>query len=122
MIVIRKSCLNGKIVWVWRGKSRHSARTAYYRACKQEVERVRHWGETAAQRRRNLLRTLTECMADMALTDEMAPEQIAMANIVKRLSEEDFACHTEFYEHIMEERRRRKAAREAKEKEKMSSK
>lgn len=107
VIVIRKSCLTGKVVWVYKGSSRHAASTAYWRACQREVERVRHWGETAAQRRARIMQLLNECLEDLPITADMPPKQKAAVRQLLRLSKEDIACHREFYEHIMEERRRR---------------
>ena len=105
VIVIRKSCLTGKVVWVYRG-TRGAARTAYWRACKREVERVQRWGETAAQRRARIMQLLNECIADVPITSDMPPGQEAAVRQLLRLSKEDIACHREFYEHILEERRR----------------
>lgn len=108
VIVIRRSCLTGKVVWVYKGPNKRAANTAYCRACKREVERVRHWGETAAERRANILRVLNDYLADIPLNAKLSPEQKAAVKKLQQLSKEDIACHREFYEHIMEERRRRR--------------
>lgn len=107
IIVIRKSCLTGRVVWVYKGPTKGAARSAYCRACKREVDRVRHWGETTAQRRAGIMRLLNECIDAMPITSDMTPKQKAAVRQLINLSKEDIACHREFYEHILEERRRR---------------
>lgn len=110
VIVIRRSCLTGKVVWIYKGSSKGAAYTAYCRACKREVERMRRWGETTAERRANILRVLNDFLADIPLNAKLSPEQKAAVKKLQQLSKEDIACHREFYEHIMEERRRRREA------------
>lgn len=107
VIVIRRSCITGKVVWVYRGKSRGAAYVAYHRACRMEVQRVRHWSETAAERRARILGMLNEWLEDLGITDTLTPEQAVAARQIQELANEDIACDREFYEHIMEERRRR---------------
>ena len=107
LLVIRRSCLTGKVVWVYRCSSKGAARVAYHRACRNEVKRMRHWGETAAQRRANIMKVLNECLADIPLDSALSNAQKAAARRLQAISKEDIACHREFYEHIIEERRRR---------------
>lgn len=107
VIVVRKSCITGKVVWLYRGKSRAAARTAYWRACREEVRRVHHWSETTAERKANIITLLNACLADLDITDRLTPQQVVAARQLRSLSKEDIASHREFYEHILEERRRR---------------
>lgn len=104
--VIVRSCLTGQVVWIYRGASKRSADSTYCRACQCEVERVRHWSRIAARRKANILRLLSECMAGMAIDGVMTPEQKAAAKRLTSMAE-DPGCYREFYDHIMEERRRR---------------
>lgn len=106
-IVIRRSCLTGRAVWMWCGKSRCAAYKAYSRACAAEVDRVRRWGETTVRRRSAILQLLNECLADIPITQSLTPEQTAAATALRELSREDVGCDREFYNHIIEERRRR---------------
>ena len=110
--IILKSCLTGKPVWIYRGPSRDSARIAYWRACRSEVERVRHWPEYAARRASNIARLLSDCMADMPIDASLTPSQEEAARQLRSIGKKDFACHRDFYEHVMEERGRRKSDRE----------
>ena len=110
VIVIRRSCLTGKVVWLYRGPSKSAAHVAYHRACKAEIQRVRHWGETAAKRRSNIMRLLNECLDEIPITATLTPQQIEWSRMLRSISKEDIACHREFYDHIIEERRRRDEA------------
>lgn len=109
--VIRKSCLTGKAVWIYRGPSHNAARIAYWRACKKEVERVRNWPETMARRKANILAFLSELTANLPPLAEMPPEKRAAARKMLALAEEQPDPGLAFYEHIMEERRRKEEDR-----------
>lgn len=50
---------------------------------------------------------LSECLAETPITSALTPLQIAASKQLRAISKEDIACHKEFYEHIIEERRRR---------------
>ncbi len=94
-------------MWIYKGPSKGAANTAYWRACKKEIERVRGWGVRTAWRKSNIIRLLNECIEDIPITSEMSSKQKAAIQQLLKLSKEDIACHREFYEHIVEERRRR---------------
>ncbi len=102
--VIRKSCVTGKAVWIYRGPSRHAAWKAYRRACVREIERMRNWSQSVAQRKDNIRRMLSDCMADKTFTDKLPDEQKAAARQLIAISKES-VCVSDFYNHIMEERR-----------------
>lgn len=110
--IILKSCLTGKAVWIYRGPSRTAAQKAYCRACHKEVERVRRWTEEAERRKSNIMRVLTELTAGMPATAELPPEKRQLAKQLLSLSEKTIPAGSAFYEHIMEERRRREADRQ----------
>lgn len=116
ILVVRKSCLTGKVVWLYWGSSQGAARWAYHHACEEEIKRVNNWGERAEARRRNILKLLDECLSYIPITEALTPEQAEAARRLRNLSKEDIACHREFYEHIMEERRRREEDREIRKK------
>lgn len=114
VVVIVRSCLTGKPVWLYRGASLHGSESAYWRACKYEIERFRGWSRTVARRKANIQRLLSECMAGLGINAALTPEQKAAA---KRLASyaEPPAYYREFYDHVMEERRRRKRDRQIRE-------
>lgn len=105
--VIRRSCLTGKAVWIYRGPSTVAANRSYQRACKREVERVRRWSSISAIRRQNITRLLNDCIDKLPFTAELTSQQKESAKTLQKLSKQP-SCSREFYEHIMEERRRRK--------------
>ena len=110
--VILRSCLTGKVVWIYRGPSQEAARKAYFRACKKEIEHVRSWAERMAQRTASITRLLTNCLADKPIDAELTPDQQEAAKELQAISKKQLECHSEFYDHIMEERRRREEDRE----------
>lgn len=107
ILSIRRSCLTGNAVWINKAPSKQAVWRAYWRACKREVERVARWGETVERRKENLRHLIHELMAS-ASSDEPSPGREAAARRLNKLSEENVACHKGFYDHIVEERRRRK--------------
>lgn len=109
---IVKSCLTGKVVWIYRGPSREAARQAYWRACRKEIERVRRWGEHAARRVADVTRILTECTEGLPINAELTPQQKDAARQLRSIIKSAPECPREFYDHIMEERRRRAEDRE----------
>ena len=110
--VIRRSCLTGEVVWIYSGPSKSAAWVAYKRACQREVERVRQWCDTVARRKKNILGILNECMAGIPMTDDLPPGKKEAARQLLALSRQNVACHRSFYDHIMEERRRKAEDRE----------
>lgn len=108
LTVIRNSCITGKAVWIYQGPSRHAAWKAYRRACIREVERMRNWSQTAAKRRENIRRMLNDCMTDKPFTDTLPDEQKTAARQLIAISKESSSCQSDFYNHIIEERRRQK--------------
>lgn len=110
--VIRRSCLTGAAVWVYQGPSRSAAMRAYHRACVKEVRRVRQWVKTAEQRMSNVASLMAACQARLPAGARLTPEQAAAARRLKAIQETAADCHMEFYDHIMEERRRRKIDRQ----------
>lgn len=110
--VIRRSCLTGKVVWIYRGTSRAAARVAYLRACRKEVDRVRSWKEWVRLRKATVLRILSECTASLSIDAVLTPEQTEAARKLQAIGKKDVECDTDFYDHIMEERRRREEDKE----------
>lgn len=111
VIVIRKSCITGRAVWIYRGPSRNAAYVAYSRACRKEVQRVRNWSVRVAERRAFILGLLNEWLADIPITQPLTPQQEAAAKEIRALAIRGVDCELEFYNHIMEERRRRMETR-----------
>lgn len=108
VVVFRKSCLTGQAVWLCQGwKSLKAEREAYYRACQREVKRVRRWGVTVKRRMANIRRLLCDCTAGIPLTAKLTAEQRTAARELEMQSRTSVACYRGFYDHILEERRRR---------------
>lgn len=116
VLIIRKSCLTGKIVWIYSGVSRKAGYVAYHRACEAEIKRTRKYAETSEQRKRRILKMLNDCLAEIPITVPLTKEQTEAARELRSIAKEDIACHREFYEHIIEERRRRKEDKTIREK------
>ena len=110
--ILRRSCLTGKVVWIYRGPSEAAARVAYWRACKREIEFVRSYNERAARRAANIARLLADCTASIPINAELTPQQAEAARELKTIEKKEYVCDREFYNHIMEERRRRQEDRE----------
>lgn len=109
---IRRSCLTGEVVWIYTGPSKAAAWIAYKRACQREVERVRQWCDTVARRKKSILAFLNSCMAGIPITDELPPEKKEAARQLLALSKQNIPCHRSFYDHIIEEQRRKAEDRE----------
>ena len=106
--IIKRSLLTGMAVWIYRGSG--AAKTvwaAYDRARRSELERVSHWSEHVAQRKANILRMLNDCMANMPINEPLPPEVEAAARRLVSMAETPPDIDLEFYNHIMEEKRRR---------------
>jgi len=109
--VIVRSCLTGVAVWVYRGASEEAARIAYWRACQKELERVRQWPETVERRRAAIMRVLAEVTEGLPVTAEMPPGKRRFAKCLLAQAERKLPAGGEFYDHIMETRRRREEDR-----------
>lgn len=110
--VICYSCITGKAVWLYQGPSKQAARAAYRRACEREIKHVRTWSKRNAERKANIKRLLGECMGEMSITSSMTAEQKAAAKLLLSMSGSTVPCYRDFYNHIMEERRRREEDRQ----------
>ena len=109
VVVLKRSCLTGKIVWVYQGNSEEGARKAYWRACKKEVRRMRNWMQRMARRRRQLLRLITHsdsCSVSSSMLKSMNPQQRAAARKIIQLAKNEPPMDRAFYDHIMEEAKR----------------
>lgn len=123
--IIKRSCLTGKVVWIYRGASRNAGRHAYWKACKKELEKVKQWAERMADRKRRL--TLMLGSSDSSSSSgngssgkasangtsgnmfggELTDEQRKAARELVRMAKQEPPPDLEFYNHIVEERRRR---------------
>lgn len=111
VVIIRRSCVSGKAVWIYVGPTKGAAWQAYRRACLHELERVRNWCKAVSRRKENIMRMLNECMPDMPITATLPSEQEEAARQLVSLSKAGSTCYRDFYNHIMEDRRRRTADR-----------
>ena len=101
------SCLTGVPVWLYRGSSENGCHLAYWRACKAEVERVKNWSKTVAARRAEIKKLLDNCVAALPINVELTKEQKTAIKKLQAMIAEPQPCDKEFYNHIMEEARRR---------------
>lgn len=108
VIMMRKSCLTGKVVWLYQGPSIEAARMAYSRACKREIARVKQWSKIAARRKSNIMRLLSECMSNLPINAELTEEQENSACHIRDVGMQSYSCDRAFYEHILAERRMRR--------------
>lgn len=113
--IIKRSCLTGKVVWIYRGASRNAGRHAYWKACKKEMEKVKQWAERMADRKRRLTLMLGSSDSNTSgngssanmFGGELTDEQRKAARELVRMSKQEPPPDMEFYSHIIEERRRR---------------
>lgn len=128
--IIKRSCLTGKVVWIYRGASRNAGRHAYWKACKKELEKVKQWAERMADRKRRLTLMLGSSDSNTSANGssgngssgkasgkgssanmfggELTDEQRKAARELVRMSKQEPPPDMEFYNHIVEERRRRR--------------
>lgn len=107
--IIRKSLLTGKAVWLYRGSGTKTAVwNAYDRARRRELERARNWGERMSRRKANILRMLNDCMSGVPINEKLTPEMEDAARRLASLAEKGTSDNQDFFNHITEERRRRK--------------
>lgn len=108
--VILRSCLTGRPVWIYTGPSEEAAAKAYRRACKREMKRVRRWAGIAARRKASVMAMIGALTEGLPSPKDMQPAQRAAVRLLTSASEAP-PCSREFYDHIMEERRRRERDR-----------
>ncbi len=106
--IIRRSCLTGKVVWIRHHMSYKAEWAAYRRACQREIERVQGWCAISARRKANIQKLLDELTASMPIDSELSPEKKDAARRIAAIANTPLRCHRDFYDHIMEERRRKK--------------
>ena len=112
IIIMRRSCLTGKVVWLYTGPTRGAGRIAYYRACRAELRYAQRFSDAADRRRANIMRLLNECLAELPITETLTREQTEAARRLRALAEEQPAYQRDFLEHVVEERKRRKEDKE----------
>lgn len=98
--IIRRSCVTDKVIWIYRGPSQIAAKKAYYRARCKEIERVCHWQEVTNRRRTNINDLINHFLAELPITAVLTDEQKEILYKIRKISNQDIRCDTEFYEHI----------------------
>ena len=104
------SCVTGAPVWIHFGKSENAWRFAYRRACKKEVRRVRMWSKHVARRAANVAKLLSRCTESIPIDAELTSEQKTAESRLKAVQKRCDVGNREFYDHIIEEARRRNDA------------
>lgn len=110
VIIIKRSCLTGRIVWVYQGPSEVAARKAYWRACKKEVRRIRTWMKRMSRRKKLLMSIITHddsSSSSSTILKKLNPEQRKAARKIMQLAKNEPQPDREFYNHIVEEAKRR---------------
>ena len=125
ILIIRRSCMTGRVVWVYHGASKGSAKWMYFRAHKEEIRRVCQWKKREEQRKQGILTLLNECLADIPVTAALTPQQTDAVRRLRAIANENVPCDSEFYCHIRAERIRRnrfrRQMRERRQKEKQQT-
>ncbi len=111
ILIVRKSCLTGKDVWVYHGTSKGSAKVVYHRACKEELRRMSLWKKQEERRKQDVLALLNECLAQIPEADGLTAKQAKAVKRLKAVANEEIPCDKEFYRHVIAERIRRKNAK-----------
>lgn len=110
-LFVKRSCLTGEIVWCKFCASEGAARIAYWRACKNEVRRVRHYAQRMKERRRKLLLVIgwsdSSSASSVGIREGMTPNQRKAVREIAKLDKDRPPQSGDFYEHIKEEARRR---------------
>lgn len=110
VLVVKRSCLTGRIVWMYRGASEEAARKAYWRACKKEIRRVRDWAKKMSRRRRLLLSIVMHndnSSVSSSAFNQMSCEKRKLARRVMQIAKDVPQPDREFYDHVIEEAKRR---------------
>lgn len=110
VLIVKRSCLTGRIVWVYRGTSEDAARKAYWRACKKEIRHIRDWAKKMSRRRKILLSIVThgDCNSvSSSVFNQMSSEKRRLARRIMQLAKDVPQPDREFYDHVVEEAKRR---------------
>ena len=107
VVIILKSCLTGKPIWFYLGPTKRAAQKAYERACRAEVEHVKNWSDYISERRAAIRRFINNITSNLPLTGDLKPEQKEALKKLNAMEKQESPCYTEFFNHIMEVRRRR---------------
>lgn len=108
---IRRSCITDEAVWIFQGAP-GGERMAYSRAARMEIRRMARFGEVLARRRENISGLLEDCLSAIPEGAVLTPVQQDAVRQLQALIRKEPECHSGFYDHIMEERRRRAEDRE----------
>ena len=107
-IIIRKSCLTGKAMWIYTGASIEGAKNAYKRARRAEMERVSKWAETTVCRMENIKRLLNDCLSELPINAQLTPQQLKAVKELQTIARQSINGCSEFYNHVVETNRRRR--------------
>lgn len=111
MMVLHRSALTGKVVWMHHDMTYDARYKAYKRACMREINRMRQWTALVNRRRRNVTRLLSELTSHLPILGDIPKEQREAAKVITQLADKGLEKQSDFYEHIREEKRQRENAR-----------
>lgn len=114
-LFVKRSCLTGKIVWAKYCATPRGAQDAYQRACRKEVRRYRDYSLTMKRRRQKLFSVIgitdsssaSSSVSSLASRSGLTPKQRAAIREIQALDRDRPPQGGEFYDHIIEEARRR---------------
>ena len=105
VIMIRRSCISGRVVWVGCGPTKDACYKQYLRAGQAELAlHGRISGEISATLRANIRRIRNECVAEMNPMLPLTEQQKEALQLLKILEEEGIAPDSEFIRHFQHER------------------
>ena len=110
LLILKHSCLTGRVVWAYRCDTEEAARRAYYRACKKEVRRIRQWSAKMAERKRKramIFNGSNSSSSGINVNKYKDPAVRRLARQMCKLIKDQPPKDTTFYDHIVEEAKRR---------------
>ena len=113
--IIRNSVLTGKAVWVSHRRSYQTEWKAYKQACLKEINRMRQWANIINRRKRNVASLLGKLTESLPILGDMPPVVRDAAKSITLMASNEPSKHSDFYDHLQEEKRRKRNARKRQE-------
>lgn len=110
ILVIRKSCISGKVIWAQLTASKGAGRVLYYQQARKEIERHDNREKLQESRKQKILQLISD-FTSQADSQNLTKAQRMAIQQLQKLSEENVADDDEFYQHIMRERQLREEAK-----------
>lgn len=114
--IIKRNSTTGKIVWVYRGKSQNAGRKAYWLVSKRENTRIRSWKKRLERRTAIIKEFLQRLIDGLPTPDDLTPDQRKAIRELQKIADNPPKCDTQFYNHLQQERKRKKRDKEIRQK------